>query len=649
MTIGAIDPTGQYIAPPTVPPQITVTVTAVLQSDSTKSGSASVTILSLSSIKGPLTISPSLASVTTSQGLQLRVTTPGIANSMVNWAADGVPNGNATVGTITAAGLYTPPSVAGPRLITATLIANTSVLGSAKVEVTDFAGNFTWRNDNGRSGQDQKELALAPTTVSSFTFGKLFSCTVDAYIYAQPLYVANLAIPGSGTRNVVFVATEKDSVFAFDADANANPCVPIWQTSLVPSGEEPVSTPNLQITSANVGPFVGITGTPVIDFISSTLFVVAKTEQSGALNPIYHQRLFALDLATGQRRIQPSGVEISTPASVSPAFSPLVELQRAALLFDHGTVFIAFASHFDEGEYHGWIFGYDGPTLQQLSFLDVAPGPGAKGGIWQSGGGPAADANHNVFAITGNGTFDVNRAGPNYGDSFLQLSSTGVLAVTDYFTPCDQDVLASADQDLGSSAPILLPNSIGPPLHPNLVLGASKNGSLYLVDRASLGGFNGGICPDNPPRPVQRVLVGDGPILSTPLFWNDTVYVAAGNGALKAFPMIGRILATSPASKQSPEKLGGQGATPVVSSNGSNNAIVWLIDSSGALATPNTPAILRAYDANDLSNEIYNSAVASADRDKAGPAVKFTVPTVANGKVYIGTQTELDVYGLLGQ
>jgi hypothetical protein len=168
------------------------------------------------------------------------------------------------------------------------------------------------------------------------------------------------------------------------------------------------------------------------------------------------------------------------------------------------------------------------------------------------------------------------------------------------------------------------------------------------VDRVTLGGYNGGICPDNPPGPVQRVPVGDGPILSTPLFWNNNVYVAAGNGALKAFPMNGGILATSPGSKQSPEKLGGQGATPVVSSNGPNNAIVWLIDSSGALATPNTPAILRAYDASDLSNEIYNGAI-NPGRDTAGLAVKFTVPTVANGKVYIGTQTELDVYGLLGQ
>ncbi len=225
----------------------------------------------------------------------------------------------------------------------------------------------------------------------------------------------------------------------------------------------------------------------------------------------------------------------------------------------------------------------------------------------------------------------------------MELTSIGGLAVAGYFTPCDQAMLAGADKDLGSSAPLLLPDSIGPASHPNLLIGAAKNGSMYLVDRDTLGGY--GACPDTPPHPVQVVSVNDGPILSTPLFWNNTIYVAAGNGKLKAFPMTGGVLQPPPSS-QSPETLGLQGATPVVSSRGTSNAIVWLIDTSGALATPNAPAILRAFDASNLSNEIYNSATVPS-RDTAGLAVKFTVPTVANGKVYVGTQTELDVYGLL--
>ena len=215
--------------------------------------------------------------------------------------------------------------------------------------------------------------------------------------------------------------------------------------------------------------------------------------------------------------------------------------------------------------------------------------------------------------------------------------------MTDHFTPCDQ-ATASAGLDLGSSAPLLLPDGIGPPSYPNLALGAAMNGSMYLVDRDALGGYDGGVCPDNPPHPVQEVRVGDGPILSTPVFWNNAIYVAAGNGTLEAFPLTGGVLQTTPSS-QSPETLGPLGATPVVSSNGANNAVVWLIDTSGAQVTPNTPAILRAFDATNLSNELYNTAMAPGD--SAGLAVKFTVPTEANGKVYVGTQTELDVYGLL--
>jgi hypothetical protein len=232
----------------------------------------------------------------------------------------------------------------------------------------------------------------------------------------------------------------------------------------------------------------------------------------------------------------------------------------------------------------------------------------------------------------------------NYGDTFLRLNPASNLAVTGYFTPCDQAVLSGTDKSLGSSAPVLLPDLTGPASHPNLALVAAKNGSMYLIDRDSPGGY--GTCPDGPPHPVQVIPVNDGPILSTPLFWNNFVYVAAGGGRLKAFPMSQGVLNTLPLSTQSPEIFGAQGATPVLSSHGPNNAIVWLIDASGALSTPNTSAILRAFDAGNVSNEIYNSAMLPT-RDAAGPAVKFTVPTVANGKIYLGTQTELDVYGLV--
>ena len=626
-TVGTISSNGDYTAPSSVPNPATVTVTAVLQSDSTKSGSARVTIQSLSAIPG-LTLSPALSSVTTSQTLQLKVLTPGVMNTDVNWVASG--------GTITADGQFSPPNISGGYTITASLLANPNATGSATVEVTDFAGTLTWRNDNSRSGVNSKELALAPATVSSSTFGKLFSCPIDGYAYAQPLYVPSLTIQGNGTHNVIFVATEKDFVYAFDADTN--PCVTLWKTSLIPAGSQAIQTPNLQITSTDIVPFVGITGTPVIGGNTPTLYAVAAT-QTIALNPAYSQQLHALDLSSVPAEVQSTGIEIASPAGQASVFFPMLENQRPALLLDNGTVYIAFGSYGGLGDYHGWLFGYDSSSLQQTGVFNVTP-DAIQGGIWQSGGGPSADSNHDVYVATGDGPFDVNRGGRSYSDSFLRLSTAGALSVSDYFTPCDQQTLETAGLDVGASAPVLLPDV---PSQPHLLIGASKGGSLYVVNRDAMGGFDSA-CPDSPTR-VQTVPLGSGAILGTPLFWNNAVYVAPGNGPLVSFRATAGTLASS--ASQSPETLGPQGTTPVISSNGTSNAILWLIDTSGAMATPNSPAILRAYDPNNLANEIYNSAMAAASRDKAGLAVKFTVPTVANGKVYVGTQTELDVYGLL--
>jgi hypothetical protein len=644
--VGIITSNGYYTAPNS---PATVTVTAVLQTDPTKTGSAIVTVQSLSSIQGPLTLSPKLSSVTTSQTLQLNVLTPGVSNSDVSWAVDGVPNGSPAVGTISTSGVpsnsidYSPPSAAGSHLITAILKENTSAIGLATVEVTDFPGTLTWRNDNSRSGMNSQELALAPATVNSSTFGKLFSCSINGYAYAQPLYVPNLPIRGDRTRNVVFVATENDSVYAFDADVS--PCKQLWKKSLIPEGSQPVAPPitlPAGVRTFVIVPSVGITGTPVIDASASALYVVAAT-QSIAKNPAYSQRLHALDLGTGSE-IHPPGAEIVTSPGQTPEFKPISENQRPALLLDNGIVYIAFGSYGGLGEYHGWLFGYDSASLQQTGVFNVTPST-IQGGIWQSGGGPSADSNHNIFVATGEGPPNL---ATNHSDSILRLGTNGGLPVVDYFTPCDQgrDWGASPNEvpQSESSAPVLLPDSAGSTAKPPLLIGGSKEGFLYVVNRDFMGGFPSP-CSDSGPR-VQAIQTG-GAILSTPLFWNNFIYVAPGNANLMSFHMTGGILSPPPASSQSMENLGPQGATPVISSNGTNNAILWLIDSSGALATPNTPAILRAYDPNNLSNEIYDSTMAAAPRDIAGPAVKFTVPTVANGKVYVGTQTELDVYGLL--
>ncbi len=636
-TFGTIDSTGLYTAPAVVPGEPTITVTAVLQSDATKTGSSTVTILSFSAYTGPLVVSPALSSITTSQSLQFNILTPGFSSAWVTWSTNG--------GAITSGGQYTPPSTPGSYTVLASL---PNTVGSATVEVTNFPGMLTWRNDNVRSGVNGQELALSPETVNSSTFGKLFSCQTDGYVYAQPLYVPNLAIPADGMRmhNVIFVATEMDSVYAFDADAS--PCQLLWkQSNLIPAGSSPIATPNVNITSTDIAPFVGITGTPVISLSASLLYVVVSIQTPASTLP---QLIYALDLATGQPQMKTTGQPITTPSGQTKPFDPISQNQRPALLLDNGNLYVAFGSYGGDGEYHGWLFSYDSTSLAQTGVFDVTPNA-LQGGIWQSGGGPSADSNHNVFVVTGDGKFDASRSGVDYGDSFIRFGpAAGLSSVADYFTPCDE----GTEQIVGSSAPVLLPDSAGSATQPHLLIGASKGvssgGALYVVNRDSMGGFVGPCTA--PALPAQMIPVGGGPILSTPLFWNGAVYVAPGNANLLSFPMSAGILASVPLASQSPEQLGPQGATPVLSwngsSSGSSNAVLWLIDSSGAFAAPaNSPAILRAYDPSHLSNELYNSTLATMSRDQAGLAVKFTVPTVANGKVYVGTQTELDVYGLL--
>jgi len=629
--LGSIDSTGRYTAPPSVPNPATVTVTAVLQADSTKTGSASVMI------QGPLALSPVLSSVTTSQNLQFNVLTPGVANNAVNWEVDGIANGNSAVGTISSTGMYTAVAATGPHKITAVLQANSAVTGTAQVEVTNFPGTLTWRNDNMRSGINNQELVLSPATVNSGSFGILFKCPLDGYAYAQPLYVPNLSMNG-GMHNVVFVATEMDSVYAFDADAN--PCITLWHTPL--PGSQAIATPNLDMPNAAIVPFIGITGTPAISTSSNTLYVAAASVILGVTST-YNERLYALDLATGKTPAStPNGIQFSTPASqtLGEPFISRVENQRAALLLDNGNVYVAFGSYESQDEYHGWLLEYGASALTQTGAFNVTPGA-IQGGIWQSGGGPSADASHNVYVMTGDGPFDVNRGGMSYGDSFLKFgAAAGLSQPPDYFTPCNQATFQANGQDVGASAPLLLdvpgPAGSTAPLH--LMIGGSKGGSLYVVNRDNLGKFN---CPDSLSG-VQAVTVPNGgSIFSTPLFWNNSVYIAPANGNLQSFLLkTGGILSPAPSGSQSAETLGPQGATPAISWNGTSNAILWLIDTSGA------NAVLRAFDPTNLSTDIYNSGMV-ASRDIAGPAVKFSVPTVANGKVYVGTQTELDVYGLL--
>ena len=498
-----------------------------------------------------------------------------------------------------------------------------------------FSGTFSQRNDIARTGQNLQEFALTPATVNPAQFGQLFSCAVDGYVYAQPLYVSNVALPGQGTHNAVFVATEHGSVYAFDADDAT--CVQLWMTSFIDPNNGITTVPSADVLTDNIVPEVGITGTPVIDSLTGTLYVVAATKESTT----YVQRLHALDITTGLETMGgPVVIQASVPGTgqesdgVNVAFNPLRSLQRAALLLSQGVVYIAFASNGDSD--HGWLFGYDAATLQQVAALSATPN-GSLGGIWQSGGGPAADATGNLYVVTGNGTFDLNMGGVDVGDSFLRLSTAagGGLTVADYFTPFNQADLAAGDLDLGSGGPLLLPDQADG-VHPHLVLAGAKDGNGYLVDRDQMGGFN---ATDNS-QIVQTIPISDFEIFCTPAFWQNTIYFLAVTDVLKAFSLSGGLLATTPTSR-APTPFSFPGASPVISANGTTNGIVWALDYNQG-----GPAVLHAYDATDVSVELYNSTQVGS-RDQAGPAVKFSVPTVANGKVYVAGQYQLTVFGLL--
>jgi hypothetical protein len=493
----------------------------------------------------------------------------------------------------------------------------------------------TWHNDNLRDGQNTHETILTTANVNSTSFGKLFSYSVDGNIYAQPLYVPNVSIPGQGTHNVVYVATENDSVYAFDADGlNASP---LWHDTFV--GAERSAVPCELKSLCNVlTPVAGITSTPVINVSSKTLYVLVLTLES---NGTYLDRLHALDMTTGAEKF---GGPVVISASVSGTgagsvggiitFDASQQLQRPGLLLLNGVVYIGWGSFGDIDPYHGWVMGYNASTLAQTTIFNTTPN-GTRGAVWQSGGGLAADSSGYIYLQTANGTFDVNAGGVDFGDSFLKLSTTGGLKVADDFTPDNQSMLETDDLDLGSGAGLLLPTQTG--AHPNEVVSADKQGLIYLVDRNAMGGYSPTMNNN-----VQTLTGASGGYYNSGAYWNGAVYFHGVKDYLRRYTVKSGLLSTSSVSKSPTTYV--QGSTPSVSSNGATNGIVWAID-PGAPPFRN-PAVLHAYNALNVGQELYNSSQAGT-RDTAGPGVKFTTPTITNGKVYIGTANQLDVYGLL--
>jgi hypothetical protein len=620
-----------------------------------------------------VTVSPNRAGLTITQSLSVTATTNDSAG--VTWTAS---NGSFSSGTsLTGVAVtYTAPTTAGEFTITATSVTDITKSSTISVGVTNLAGVYTYHNDNSRDGSNPSEYALTTSNVNTTTFGKLFSCSVDGAIYAQPLWVANLTVNGI-KRNVVLVATEHESVYAFDADAS--PCVQLWHASLIdgnhggttsngtPTGTPLESSVPAGITGNLVGsgqgliqPEVGITGTPVIDPTTDTLYVSAQSVNVSG--PTFYQRLHAIDLFTGNEKF--SGPANITAASVTypgtgeggttVSFNPQQQNQRPGLALVNGVVYIAWASHEDTPPYYGWVVGYDAATLARTYVLNVTPNVGY-GGIWMSGAGPAVDSSNNIYLITGNGGFDATNATPpnnDYGDSFLKLTSA--LAVSQYFTPSDQATDNSNDFDFGSGGAAILvdlPANGSNPTH--LIVGGGKDGVLYLLNRDKMGGSGDS-------NALQHFSIAYD-IFSTGAFWNNTLYMGGVLAPLQAYTLNPSTVQFSTVTTKSPAKFPYPGTTPSVSSTGATNGIVWALDTSNYCISGVarcSAAVLHAYDATNLGHELWNSSMEGTDA--AGNAVKFTVPTVANGKVYVGTRGnntggvygstrtsgELDVYGL---
>jgi Abnormal spindle-like microcephaly-assoc'd, ASPM-SPD-2-Hydin len=495
---------------------------------------------------------------------------------------------------------------------------------------------LTYHNDVARTGQNLNETILTPSNVNQNSFGSLYTYSVDGWIVGQPLYVQNVAIQNQGSHNVVYVATLHDSVYAFDADTT-NGGQPLWQVSFIDPDDGITSVPATDAGCNNVTQFTeqGVIGTPVIDPVAGTLYVVAKTKENGS----YFQRLHALDITSGQERIgSPVVISGTFPGTgdgnTVDTFNALEQAQRPALLLNNGTLFVAFAGNGCQLVHnYGWMFAYDPVSLQQLGIFNMTPDAN-NGGVWQAGSGPAADSEGNIFVETADATFDADTGGPDYGDSVLKFTyGSGGLQLADSFTPFNQDFYGDNDKDLSALGPIVLPDQQG--AIPHLLLGGGKDETVYLINRDAMGGYNS----------VQDQIVQELPPLYTkvrvasPSYWNGFVYFSTVSEPVIAYSLTNGVLSSTPVSQTT--TIYTRNNPSSISSNGTQNGILWM------LTTATSNPTLRAYDATNLATEFYDSDQAGT-RDTLSAVPHFALPTIASGKVYLGTQTQLAVYGLLG-
>ncbi|MGD0616391.1 MAG: BACON domain-containing protein [Bryobacteraceae bacterium] len=511
-------------------------------------------------------------------------------------------------------------------LFTAVLQAQVSVL--------------TWHNDNARTGQNLAETILTPLNTSkTAVFGKLFVIAVDGKVDAQPLYVPSLTMALQGTHNVLYVMTENDSAYAFDADTGSQ----LWHATVSLAGE----TPSDDRGCSQVTPIIGITSTPVIDLQSGphgTIYLVAMSKDASGN---YYQRLHALDLTTGTEEFGgPKLITATWPGTGTEGshgtqvFDPKQHKERAALLLANGVLYTSWSSHCDDGPYTGWVMGYSESTLAQVSIINLTPN-GSEGALWGAGAGPAVDASGNIYVMIANGTFDTTLNGSgfpsssDYGNAFVKIvPQNGALSVADYFTMYNTVSESDADEDLGSGGLLLLPAVTDAQGHVrDLLVGAGKDDNIYVVDRDNMGKFNA-----TRNLNYQDLAGAIGGVWSSPAWFNGTLYYGAVSDYVKAFAFNNGLFGANPTS-QSPTAFAYPGATPSISANGTVNAIVWAAENTD-------PATLHAYDATNLGTELYNSNMAANRRDNFGTGNKFIVPTIANGKVYVGTTAGVGVFGL---
>jgi outer membrane protein assembly factor BamB len=503
----------------------------------------------------------------------------------------------------------------------------------------------TYHYDIARDGLNSQETILSQSNVNSTQFGKIGFDAVDGKVDAEPLYLANLTINGQ-PHNVLYIATEHGTVYAFDADTG----VQLWTTSVLGNAETTSDDHNC----SQITPEIGITATPVIDRKqgpNGTLFTVGMSKDATGA---YHHRLHALDITTG-KEITGSPTEITATypgtgdnsQNGNVVFDPAQYAERAALLLLNGNIYMGWTSHCDIGLYTGWVMAYSESTLQQTQLLNLTPN-GHEGSIWMSGGGIAADSQSNIYLLDANGTFDTALDANgfptkgDYGNAMVKLSTIGKLAVADYFDMYNTESESNADLDLGSGGALLLPDQTDANgiVH-HLIVGAGKDKNIYLADRDNLGKFNPATDPMDSNIYQQLTGAMAGLVYSTPAYFNGVLYYAADGDTLKAFPLINAQLALTPSS-QTTIKFPHPGPTPSISANGTQNGIVWALESSLS-----SPGVLHAYDPANLAHEFYNSNQAANARDSFGNGNKFITPMIVNGKVYVGTQNGVAIFGLL--